>query len=119
MEARHSLWKSFQFAFNGLKTAVIKGRNFKIELWCGMMAVILGIMLGISPAEWANLILIIACVLILELFNTAIESIVNIVSPKIKEQARIAKDVSAAAVFVACLAAVFIGLILFLPKIFY
>ncbi len=117
MEAKHSLLKSFIFAFNGLKTAILKGRNFRIQISFGIMAILLGIIFKISSFEWLSLTIIIASVLILELINTAIEEIVNMVSPEIQERARIAKDVSAAAVFVAAIAAVFIGAFLFLPKI--
>ena len=82
----------------------------------GIAAVILGVILKISPSEWFDIILIIAFVLILELINTALESIVDIASPEIQEKAKIAKDVSAGAVLVASLAAASIGAIIFLPK---
>lgn len=82
----------------------------------GVAAVVLGVVLKISPSEWFDIILIIAFVLILELINTALESIVDIASPQIQEKARIAKDVSAGAVLVASLAAASIGAIIFLPK---
>lgn len=76
----------------------------------------MGVILKISPSEWFDIILIIAFVLILELINTALESIVDIASPEIQEKAKIAKDVSAGAVLVASLAAASIGAIIFLPK---
>ncbi len=116
MEAKHSLAKSFFFALNGLKTAAVKGRNFRIQIILGAIAILLAVIFQISVFEWLVLTLIIACVLILELINTAIEEIVNMVSPEIQERARIAKDVSAAAVLVAAIASVFIGIFLFLPK---
>jgi len=117
MESKHSLFKSFKFAFSGLKTAILKGRNFRIQLTIGIVAVTLGIVYKISSFEWLDLILIIASVLILELINTAIEEVVNIVSPEIQERAKIAKDVSAGAVLIASIASVFIGAFIFLPKI--
>jgi len=117
MESKHSLLKSFGFAFAGLKTAIIKGRSFRIQILFGVTAVILGLIYKINSFEWLSLILIIASVLILELINTSIESIVNIVSPEIREEARVAKDVSAAGVLIASIASVFIGALLFLPKI--
>ena len=119
MESRHSLYKSFEFAFTGLKTAVTKVRNFRIQILLGGLSVVLGIILKISSFEWLSLILIIASVLILELINTAIESIVDIVSPQIQEKAKVAKDVSAATVLVAAIAAIFIGAVIFLPRIFH
>ena len=118
MESKHSIFKSFQFAFSGLETAFRKGRNFRIQIFLGIASIILGVILGISSFEWLSLILIAASVLVLELINTAIESIVNIVSPEIQNEAKIAKDVSAASVLVASIAAVFIGIVIFIPKFF-
>ncbi|EKD47573.1 MAG: hypothetical protein ACD_65C00376G0001 [uncultured bacterium] len=117
MESNHSLIKSFKFAIDGLKTAFTKGRNFRIQISLGIAAVILGIVFKITTSEWLHLTLIISFVLILELVNTAIEETINIVSPEIQERAKIAKDISAGAVLVASIAAVFIGAFLFLPKI--
>jgi diacylglycerol kinase len=116
VESKHSLIKSFQFAANGLKTAFLKGRNFRIQIFLGTGAIILGLIYKINSFEWLSLILISASVLILELINTAIESIVNIVSPEIRDEARVAKDVSAAGVLIAAIAAIFIGIVIFIPK---
>ena len=117
MEPKHSLIKSFRFAANGLKIAFTKGRNFQIQVILGVAAIVLAIILKITSLEWLALILIIASVLILELINTAIEEIVNMVSPEIQPRAKIAKDVSAGAVLIASVAAVCMGAFLFLPKI--
>jgi len=117
MESKHSLFKSFKFAFEGLNTAIQKGRNFKIQLTFATAAVILGFILKLKSFEWLDLILVIVSVLILELLNTAIESIVDIVSPQIQEKAKIAKDVAAATVLIASIGSVIIGAILFIPKL--
>jgi diacylglycerol kinase len=117
MESKHSLLKSFKYAFDGLSTALTKGRNFRIQITLGAIAVIFGLFLGFSALEWTVLVLIIASVLILELINTSLESIVNIVSPEIRSEAKIAKDMAAGAVLIASLASIVIGAILFLPKI--
>lgn len=119
METKHSLFKSFKFAFSGLETAITKGRNFRIQIIIGVLSVILGIILKISSFEWLSLILIIAAVLILELINTAIEAIVDIVSPQIQEKAKVAKDVAAASVLVASIAAISIGTVIFIFQIFH
>jgi diacylglycerol kinase len=117
MRPGHSLFKSFKFAFDGITTEFKKGRNFRIQIFAAIAAIVLGFILKISTFEWLDLTLVIASVLILELINTAIEQIVDMVSPEIQEKAKIAKDVSAGAVLVASIAAVFIGAFLFLPKI--
>ena len=62
-------------------------------------------------------LLTIALVIILELVNTSLETIVNLVEPDIKEQAKIAKDVSAAAVLISAGVSIAVGLLLFAPKI--
>ena len=106
MEHRHSLIKSFSFAINGLKGIILKERNFKIQLFVGVLAVILGFALKLNPAEWLNLVIIITLVLILELVNTSIEQIVDLISPEFQEKAKIAKDVAAATVLVASIGSI-------------
>jgi undecaprenol kinase len=113
----HSLIKSFSFAFAGVSAAFKKGRNFRIQLTIGALAVFLALIFNVTSAEWITLTIIIALVLVLELINTAIEYIVDLVSPEIRPEAKIIKDVSAGAVLLAAIASVFIGLFIFLPKI--
>lgn len=117
MESKHSLSDNFRFAFDGLKVAFLKGRNFRIQVTLGGLAILLGLILRLDSFEWLDLTLVIASVLILELMNTAIEAIVDMVSPEIQPKAKIAKDVAAASVLVASIASIFIGVFLFLPKI--
>jgi diacylglycerol kinase len=117
VESRHSLLKSFSFAFEGLKAAILRGRNFKIQLTIGTLAIILGIILKLNSAEWLDLVIIITLVLILELVNTSIEALVDLVSPEIRERAKLAKDVAAATVLVASIGSIIIGVLLFLPKL--
>lgn len=117
-ESKHTLSQSFKFAFNGLKAAIVKGRNFRIQLFLGVLAILLGLILKLRLDEWLELSIVITFVLILEIMNTAIEALVNLVSPEIKEQAKLAKDVAAAAVLAASIGSVIVGALLFLPKLF-
>ena len=117
LEAKHSLIKSFKFAFDGLKVAILKGRNFRIQLLCGVLASVVAYYLQFTRIEWAVLAISIASILILELINTSLESITNLVSPEIQEEAKIAKDVAAASVLLASIASILIGALVFLPKI--
>ena len=118
MESKHSLLKSFRFAFEGLEVAFLKGRNFRIQVFIGFLAVVLGTILKLSMSEWLDLVLVISLVLILELVNTAIETIIDIVNPDISERVKIAKDVAAATVLLASVGSVIIGALLFIPKLF-
>jgi diacylglycerol kinase len=117
MGVRHSLPKSFGFAFAGLKTAFRDEPNLRIHIGLGTVVIILAAFLGFSHLEWVILTFTIFFVIILELLNTVLEEIVNLVSPEIKGPAKIAKDVSAACVLVAALMSIIVGVVLFVPKI--
>lgn len=117
MIKRHSLAKSFYYAFNGLKTAFLQEPNLRIHLGFAVFAVILAIILGVNLTECVILTFTIFIVIVLELLNTAIESIVNIASPELNQFAKVAKDVSAGMVLVAAMTSIIIGLLVFLPKI--
>jgi len=114
----HSLVKSFQFAFEGIATALKEGRNFRIQFILGVLAAVLAFILKFSAAEWAILVIIISSVLILELINTSLESMVDMVSPEVRPEAKTAKDVAAASVLIASIASVAVAVFLFLPKMF-
>lgn len=117
MHKNHPLAESIGYALEGIKFAVIEGRNFKIQLGFTVLVSILGYVLKINSNEWLSLILIITLVLILELINTAIETVVDMVSLKFHPLAKIAKDVTAGAVLVASVSSILIGIVIFLPKL--
>lgn len=117
MDDKHSFIKSFGYAFEGIVTAFREEWNFKIHLLLALIAIVLGFYLKISSGEWVVIIFAIFFVLIMELVNTAIETVVNISSPGISKKAKVAKDVSAAAVLLGAIFAAFVGIIIFLPKI--
>lgn len=117
MSKKYSLGRSFYFAAEGIKTAFKKEPNFRLHLIIAAAVLVTAAFLRFTGLEWLILAFTIFFVLILELINTALEAIVDLISPEIKPTAKLAKDVSAAAVFLAALAAFIVGLILFLPKI--
>jgi diacylglycerol kinase len=111
------LMRSFGYAFKGLAYATRTQLNFRIHLMATLIAVFAGYALHISVNEWQWVILSIALVLICELFNTALEYLVDLVSPDYNELAGRVKDIAAAAVTIAALFALITGLIIFLPKL--
>ena len=117
MSRSHSLGESFSYALSGLKVAIKKEPNFRIHLTIALIAFVLAYLLNFSFYEWITVVLISTIVIVIELINTVLESLVNLVSPQIKEEAKIAKDVAAGAVFISATSAVVIGIILYLPKI--
>jgi len=117
MSLKHPIVKSFPFAIDGLSTAFRNEPNFRVHISFGLFALAIAILLKLTVIEMAILILTIGIVLILELLNTVLEALVDIVSPEVREQARIAKDVSAGAVLVSAIISIAIGVLLFFPKI--
>lgn len=117
MSKNHSTALSFKYAISGLAQAIKNEPNIRVHLVIAFLVIIAGWFFHISPTEWVILIFTIAFVLVLELFNTTIEAIVDLVNPKIHPKAKLAKDVSAAAVFVTAMFAIIVGVFVFLPKI--
>lgn len=107
----------FRFAWHGLKEVIKTERNFKIQLACGLTALAAGAFFGLHRFEWLALVLIIGVVLGMEMINSAIERILDYLAPDLHPAAGMIKDVAAGAVFIAALASVAIGLIIFLPKL--
>jgi diacylglycerol kinase len=112
-----SLVASFRFAFEGIAHAFRTQRNFKIHAFITLAVLILGLLLQISLDQWAVLAVVVGLVFQTELTNTAVEAIVDRVSPEFHELAKIAKDCSAAAVLVTAIAAVIAGVLVFGPRL--
>lgn len=110
-------YKSFGFAWQGIKYCLFNGINFRIQLCCGLLACILGSLFCLSASEWAVILMCIVLVLSLEMINTAIEQLCNMVHPEIHPAIKIIKDVVAGAVLVCSVMTAVIGAIIFIPKI--
>jgi diacylglycerol kinase len=110
-------FKGFTYALKGLKYAFTTQINFRFHSAAAVLVLCLALYFRISIVEWLWIIAAIGIVLIAELFNTALEVLVNLVSPDHHPKAGIIKDVSAAAVFITCVIAALIGLLIFTPKL--
>lgn len=111
--------KSFIYAFQGIKDALKSEPNLKIHFALALISIFFAKFFNFSYLEWAVLVLTIFLVISLELVNTVVEKIVDIASPQISEKARIAKDISAAVVLLGAVASIIIGILLFLPKLWF
>src|SRR4030067_2855340 len=109
MGLRHSTTKSFYYAFCGIKTAYKNEPNLKIHIFFAVSALLTGAVLKLSATEWLILAFIIFWVISLELLNTILEELVDLVSPDIKPHAKVAKDVSAAVVLLSAILSVIVG----------
>ena len=109
---------SFKYAIQGILTSFKTERNMKIHICIMILVIIVGILFEINKYEWIICVICFAIVIGGELFNTAIETVVDMVMPYKNEKAKLAKDVSAGAVLVLAMGAAIVGFIIFMPKIF-
>lgn len=113
-----SIFAGFKYALEGIYTAFKSERNLKIHLVCTIIVLLLALYLKFSILEIVLLLLIIASVIGAELFNTAIEEVVNILSPEKRKEAKKAKDIAAGAVLIFAIFSIINGILLFGIKIF-
>jgi diacylglycerol kinase (ATP) len=117
-QVAHSLLLSFQYAGAGLKYAFSTQRNFRIHALIGAIAVSLGVLLQLPPAELALIGLTIGLVMTLELLNTSIEAVVDlVVDTQYHELAKISKDCAAGAVLMSTIASIGVAGCLLLPPL--
>ncbi len=109
---------SFKYAFSGIYYVLKTSRNFRIQLIFALTSLMIGFLLQISLSNYAILVATIMSVLILEILNTSIESIVDLVLKKeFSSLAKISKDTAAGAVLLASINSVIIAVSIFVPKI--
>jgi diacylglycerol kinase (ATP) len=113
-----NLLKSFKYAWAGVSYAFITQRNFRIHTFVGILAISLSLWFRLKPVEIVAIVLTAGLVLVMELLNTAIESVVDLtVKQSYHELAKVAKDCAAGAVLVSALASLLVAGSLLLPPI--
>jgi diacylglycerol kinase (ATP) len=108
---------SFGHAFRGWVYVLKTQHNARIHAVAAAFVFVLGVWLRVPARDWAILILTITMVFTAEFINTAIEAVVDLASPRKHPLAKVGKDVGAAAVLIAALAAVLIGLLILGPPL--
>ena len=111
----HTQVKSFKYAFTGLNKVFWEEQNFRLDFLLALVIMLLAVILKIAIWEFIILVLVIALVLILEIVNSIFERLLDLLKPRIHQYVKDIKDMTAAAVFIGALAAVIIGLLIFLP----
>lgn len=114
---KQPLVKTFANALNGLTYFFKKERNGKIQAGVSAVVFIAGLYLHLSTVEWMVTLLCICIVMVLEIMNSALEHLCNMVHSEYHPSIKIIKDVAAGAVLFASIISIIIGLIIFLPKI--
>ena len=108
-----SLLESFNFAFEGIIHVMRAERNLRIHFAIALGVIIAAVAFDVTRMELVALLLAIAFVLIAEMLNSALEAVVDLVTPSVEPLAKIAKDVAAGAVLIATITAVAIGYLVF------
>ena len=117
-DRKSPLTESFGYAFEGIWTGIRKERNMKIHCLAIILVTLAGTLFQITAVEWCICLLLFALVASLELVNTAVEAVVDLVTEEKKPLAKIAKDTAAGAVLFAAIISAFVGCIIFLPYVF-
>ena len=118
-ESQSSFIVSFKCAYEGLRYAVRTQRNFRFHLTAALLVLVAAYWLKIAPEAWAVLILTISCVLVVELLNTAVEVMVDLISPDYHPLAKTAKDLAAAAVLLVAITSVLVGVVILGPPLWH
>ena len=113
MEELRRFKRSLKHAFDGIVYAISHEKNFRIDIMIAIFVIILMFIFKLKNWEVIVLILMIMWVLILELVNTVLERVVDILKPRIHPYAHLIKDLMAAVVLISSLVAFIIGIIIF------
>lgn len=109
--------RSLKHAFDGIKYALSHEKNFRIEMIVAIFIVFLIFLFKVKNWESILLILMIMWVIIMELINTVLERVVDILKPRIHPYARLIKDLMAAVVLISSVGSVIVGIIIFYPYV--
>jgi diacylglycerol kinase len=113
----HSRLKAFRYAFSGWAYVLRTQRNAWIHALISTVVFFIGLWLGLDRYDWALLVIMATIVWMAEFINTALEAVVDLASPNHHPLAKVGKDVGAAAVLIAALAAVIVGLLILGPPL--
>ena len=108
---------SFKYAIRGIGRTIKSEKNMQIHLVVAFLVIVAGVLLSINLTEWLLCLLCFAMVISAELFNSAIENVVDLISPQHHKLAGKAKDIAAGAVLITAIFAAIIGLVIFVPKL--
>ncbi|MBF7096855.1 diacylglycerol kinase family protein [Alkalibacter mobilis] len=117
MKPVRSIIKSFEYAYEGISYCLKTQRNMRIHFTFVALVIAAGMYFDIHMVEWTGLFITFSLVITSEMFNTAIEKVVDMITEDYHEKAKIAKDVAAGAVLINAIVAVFVGYLVFFHRI--
>lgn len=117
MDRINQFGKSLKYALRGLGYALSHEKNFQNQIAVSVLVIVAMLYLQVTRSEAVVLFLVILGVLVMELLNTVMERVVDILKPKVHPYARLIKDLMAASVLISSIFALVIGFIIFIPYI--
>ena len=108
--------KSFKYCYEGIVYAFYHEQNIIVMMILGIITLLFGIIFKLELSERLAIIITVGLVLSLEMVNTALEAVVDLVTKDKKALAKVAKDCASGAVGIMCIFAVIEGLMIFVPK---
>ena len=109
--------KSIKYSIEGLFSFFVEERSFRLYFLCAVFVILLSVFLSISKIDAIIVSIMLVLILAMELVNTAIESVVDMVTKEYKPLAKRAKDCASAATFVLVVLGIILGIIIFIPYI--
>ncbi|CAG9608120.1 diacylglycerol kinase family protein [Pseudoneobacillus rhizosphaerae] len=109
--------ETFKFALEGIRVSILKEKNIRFHLLFSVIVIVLAIIFNLTQTEWLFILIAIAGMIVVEMINTAIERVVDLVTDQYHPLAGQAKDIAAGAVLIYAIFSVIIGMIIFIPKI--
>lgn len=111
-------WRAFGHATRGIVTVFQEERNMRKHSVFALLTLLAGWLFGLSLAEWVWLVLVIALVFLMEIMNTCLENVIDLITDHtFHPLGKKVKDMAAGAVLVSACLACFVGVVIFLPKI--
>jgi len=117
MFGNRSIIDSFKHSFEGVSHAFFENRNMRIHVSVGAIVLMAGLIFNVSKFEMIIIAVMIILVIMMEMINTAIEEMVDLIVTEHHKQAKIAKDVASGMVLVAVIGSVIAGAFIFLPHV--
>ena len=111
---KQSVWCSMKHSFRGLKTVFTTERNFRIHTLVAILVIAAAFWRGLDEKRWVMLLMVITLVMSFEIFNSAIERLVDMLAPRTHGFAKEIKDLLAGMVMIVSIFAVVVGLLIFL-----
>jgi undecaprenol kinase len=109
--------ETFKFALEGIRVSYINEKNIRFHIFFSVIVIVFAIIFNLTQTEWMFILVAIFGMIVVEMINTAIERVVDLVTEQFHPLAGQAKDIAAGAVLIYAILSIIIGMIIFIPKI--